>query len=434
MLQRSALSRMLVHGQGSFNLVCSVDMMMLKIYAKVTSFEMAPCLQFHLVDSIVLMGHVRNYDANFYEHANLYDKLLYRATSRRNRTYLKEMVNQAVMRDIGVAAMEQCCPVSEKINHTSSQEAANQDRHAMSKYGQQLSLPVLSQRIPARNHLNVARKRTIKKSVQFLKEQPELRQLSTLIQDYIKRQRLDITMQEDVFKGNVHRTTFIEQITSATLLDEIEYLPYRPMRTVRASHSYQDRPVFDSVEIYKTSRSTKPSYAQLRLMFRYQKQDLCLVRWYDVDDTEVLDNTLSKHGCTRLKWAQSTKTKQPEYSVVSLYSIRRSLYVIPDYDTRDQLEVHQRFYVSAFKWHNDVATKKSDPPVGTDSLLEQRWLCAASKEDLDDIYGQHVEGEFQGRSLFCIAIMLVPWIEINLGICFLVFVAGCFVSLLMHKT
>jgi hypothetical protein len=127
------------------------------------------------------------------------------------------------------------------------------------------------------------------------------------------------------------------------------------LQTVRAVPTFHGKPYYDSVEI-QIGRNTT-AYAQLRLLFSLRDantggmQDLAFVRMYsrvrldaDADQRDIL----SEHGCVPLSWTRATNTVRGTgaYRLVPLDSIKRRVYIVPDFT----MPVDTWFHVCDFKW------------------------------------------------------------------------------------
>ena len=74
------------------------------------------------------------------------------------------------------------------------------------------------------------------------------------------------------------------------------------------------KPWFDNVCVQ--GEGGLPWYAQLRVLFSFERRDFALVRWYD---DSPKNDVLLRHGCRRLKWAMQSGPRQnrvPWYQVI----------------------------------------------------------------------------------------------------------------------
>lgn len=67
-------------------------------------------------------------------------------------------------------------------------------------------------------------------------------------------------------------------------------------------------------------RGAQPWYAQLRVLFSFERRDFALVRWYD---DSPMNDVLSRHGCRRLKWAMQSGPRQ---NLVPWYQVSPSVF------------------------------------------------------------------------------------------------------------
>ncbi|GFH31291.1 uncharacterized protein HaLaN_30304, partial [Haematococcus lacustris] len=123
----------------------------------------------------------------------------------------------------------------------------------------------------------------------LLSQQPELRQLSTLLQEACATLHMAMPV-------------FINVVNTAVLAASVDWEPDCSVaQTVRATPCFYNRPWFDNVAL-----NTEPeSFAQLRLLFTAGDMKLAMVRCYqELPPKEQAAHVLSKHGNTRLRWAQ----------------------------------------------------------------------------------------------------------------------------------
>ena len=106
---------------------------------------------------------------------------------------------------------------------------------------------------------------------------------------------------------------------------------------------------------------------------------MAFVRWYAaVDLAQTTDDTLVQHGCISLQW-EKKQGGGPLYQVISLDSVLRLVYIVPDFKRNDaaggeaaeapDMVDHAFFHVSAFKWDRPVPDK-SGFPVAADGEEE----------------------------------------------------------------
>ncbi|KAJ9527818.1 hypothetical protein QJQ45_000378 [Haematococcus lacustris] len=117
-------------------------------------------------------------------------------------------------------------------------------------------------------------------------KQPELRQLSTLLQEACATLHMAMPV-------------FINVVNTAVLAASVDWEPDCSVaQTVRATPCFYNRPWFDNVAL-----NTEPeTFAQLRLLFTAGDMKLAMVRCYqELPPKEQAAHVLSKHGNTRLR-------------------------------------------------------------------------------------------------------------------------------------
>lgn len=119
---------------------------------------------------------------------------------------------------------------------------------------------------------------------------------------------------------------------------------------VRATHSFTHGPWYDSVAVEGEGRAIW--YAKLLLLFWWAGEQYAYVQWYQEDDSRGLPkrDLLVREGCKRVKLCS-------DFSVISLFSIKERIRVIPDLTQYMQdpgsYSTHPEkfwYYVSAFGW------------------------------------------------------------------------------------
>ena len=153
------------------------------------------------------------------------------------------------------------------------------------------------------------------------------------------------------------------------------------LQTVHAAQRYYGKPWFDDVAVKGEDNNGVEEiwYAQLRLLFSWGGRLMAFVRWYAaVDLAQTTDDTLVQHGCISLQW-EKKQGGGPLYQVISLDSVLRRVYIVPDFKRNDaaggeaaeapDMVDHAFFHVSAFKWDRPVPDK-SGFPVAADGEEE----------------------------------------------------------------
>lgn len=170
----------------------------------------------------------------------------------------------------------------------------------------------------------------------LLYKQPELRQLSTLLQEACATLHMAMPV-------------FINVVNTAVLAASVDWEPDCSVaQTVRATPCFYNRPWFDNVAL-----NTEPeTFAQLRLLFTAGDMKLAMVRCYqELPPKEQAAHVLSKHGNTRLRWAQQGHS----YEVVQLAFIKRRVFILPDWSKKDG----QHFHLCKGKWDRSEADSRS---------------------------------------------------------------------------
>lgn len=167
--------------------------------------------------------------------------------------------------------------------------------------------------------------------------QPDLQSLPALLRtllDFEAGQR-----EELVLRVSEHEALFIAQ--AGVLCASVPYTADRMLQPIHASESFYGGPWYDCVAV--NGGQGKEWYAQLRCLFFFRGEQYALVRWFDEARPRAGD-VLAKHGCTPLVW--HVRDGQPSYDVVELVSVKRRVYVVPDFSQRRE----GVFHVSPFKW------------------------------------------------------------------------------------
>lgn len=288
----------------------------------------------HVIGVIRRLGHLKEYDAQFYESANRLEKTFYKRTPGRhaNEQHLDGMV------------VKQRAQAVVKAKNTFDADADIRSKKsayiAAAESGQNT---MVSTRIPL--HTNGTTPNTVPAAVNWLGRTPDWLQLRFAIAAHCG-------LSEDV--DNPAMPTI--HVAPTAVLAAV--LPWEndgsaELQTVRAVPTFHGKPYYDSVEIQVGRNAT--AYAQLRLLFSLRNadtgdmDDYAFVRMYSrVRQDANTRDILSDHGCIALSWARASNTVRGTgaYRLISLESIKRRVYVVPDFTK----PVDTRFHVCAFKW------------------------------------------------------------------------------------
>jgi hypothetical protein len=288
----------------------------------------------HVTDVIRRMGHLKEYDAQFYESANRYEKTLYKRTPGRqvNEQHLEGMV------------IRQRTQAMARARSTFDADAAV--RHKQSAYittSQTGEHTLVSTRIVI--HTNGHTPNTSAAASKWLDQIPDFIQLRYAIASHCGIGfRIDDVNMPSI---NVGATA----VLAASVPWEEEGTA--ELQTVRAVPSFHGKPYFDSVEIQIVGRS---AFAQLRMLLSLknpitcQEEELAFVKMYSrvrLDQNER--DMLSEHGCIPLSWARASNCVRgtQAYRLLPLQSIIRRVYIVPDFSKPRS----NRFHVCAFKWN-----------------------------------------------------------------------------------
>ncbi|KAJ9534187.1 hypothetical protein QJQ45_007001 [Haematococcus lacustris] len=271
----------------------------------------------HVVDTIRDMGGMMDVHAQFFEASHRNVKLWYCLTNKRQRNNTEAMVSRA--RLLMMAHAHDADALGVPQYETAHSIATTRGEHTVVQQSQRIDVELASS---AGCHL--------------LSKQPELRQLSTLLQEACATLHMAMPV-------------FINVVNTAVLAASVDWEPdCSAAQTVRATPCFYNRPWFDNVAL-----NTEPeSFAQLRLLFTAGDMILAMVRFYqELPPREQAAHVLSKHGNIRLRWAQQGHS----YEVVQLAFIKRKVLIRPGWSKKDG----QHFHLCKGKWDRPEADSRN---------------------------------------------------------------------------
>ncbi|KAJ9508836.1 hypothetical protein QJQ45_028202, partial [Haematococcus lacustris] len=271
----------------------------------------------HVVDTIRDIGGMMDVHAQFFEASHCNVKLWYRLTNKRQRNNTEAMISRA--RLLMMAEAHDADALGVPQYETAHSIATSRGEHTVVQQSQRIDVEFGNN---AGCHL--------------LSNQPELRQLSTLLEEACATLHMAMPV-------------FINVVNTAVLAASVDWEPDCSVaQTIRATPCFYNRPWFDNVAL-----NTEPeSFAQLRLLFTAGDMKWAMVRCYqELPPREQAAHVLSKHGNTRLRWAQHGHS----YEVVQLAFIKRRVFVLPDWSKKDG----QHFHLCKGKWDRSEADSRS---------------------------------------------------------------------------
>ncbi|KAJ9514798.1 hypothetical protein QJQ45_028478 [Haematococcus lacustris] len=221
----------------------------------------------HVVDTIRDMGGMMDVHAQFFEASHRNVKLWYRLTNKRQRNNTEAMVSRARLLMMAHACDADALGVPQY--ETAHSIATSRGEHTVVQQSQRMDVELASSA-----------------GCNLLSQQPELRQLSTLLQEACATLHMAMPV-------------FINVVNTAVLAASVDWEPDCSVaQTVRATPCFYNRPWFDNVAL-----NTEPeTFAQLRLLSTAGDMKLAMVRCYqELPPKEQAANVLSKHGNTRLR-------------------------------------------------------------------------------------------------------------------------------------
>jgi hypothetical protein len=273
----------------------------------------------HLVHAIKRLGATKHYSAQFFESANRMDKVVYGGTSKRNtaNAFEREMVQRT--------------RVIEAVANITTYDQDNLVRSRKTAYTRAFesgehALPNKATRLSWQEVDTPARKRWDERAEQ----QDDLHHLPNAL--------------SALLEGDL--PSAIYSVQSAVLNARVPWLKDEEgeLQTVRATPDFHKKPVYDSVRV-AVEGEEQERFAELRLIFRLGKASdskaMAFVRWYRRTDTA---DALTAAGCIPL-----SKTN---YAAISLDSIIRREYIVPDFAARMERRRHanNQFHTCVWKW------------------------------------------------------------------------------------
>ncbi len=288
----------------------------------------------HVTDVVRRLGHPKEYDAQFYESANRYEKSLYKRTPGRqvNEQHLEGMVIR--QRTQAMAQAKSTFDPDASVRH-------KQSAYIITSQTGEHTLVSSRTKIQTNGHTP----NTTAGALKWLDQMPDWIQLRYAIAAHCGLGlRIDETTMPSIYVGST-------AVLAATVPWEEEGTA--ELQTVRAVPYFHGKPYFDSVEIQNVGRS---AFGQLRVLFSLknpstgQDEELAFVKMYSrvrMDPNEK--DLLSEHGCVPLVWARTSNSVRGTgaYRIITLQRIIRRVYIVPDFSK----SVSTRFHVCAFKWN-----------------------------------------------------------------------------------
>jgi hypothetical protein len=290
----------------------------------------------HVTDVIRRLGHLKEYDAQFYEAANRHEKALYKRTPGRQvkEQHLEGMVIRLRTQAMASARNTYDPDATVRNKRSAYIVAAETGEHAM-----------VAVRIPL--HTNGLTPNTLPAAMNWLETMPDWIQL-----------RFQLASYYGISDPDDPDMPCIQVGTTTVLAAEVpwEDKDTGELQTVRATPAFHGKPYFDSVEIRLRDgamNARNVAYAQLRLLFSAVNprtggnENLVFLRMYSRTRPDD-DDLLSQYGCVPLSWARLTNTVKGTgaYRVCLLENIIRRVYIVPDFSKDGQC----RFHTCAFKW------------------------------------------------------------------------------------
>ena len=284
----------------------------------------------HTRDVLQSLGGLGHASANHYEHAHVVTKAAYAASSRKNATKEREVVQHVRVQAV-VQRLQADTRALPKLYNTAFSRAAASSATALPAkhsraYWQKWSSPDTLSADCVEGAL--------------LATQPELKELPAILEARYESPPNAIR----IAKG-------------ATLAAVVPWLKDCIVcQPVQASTCGGDgkKVWFDSVEVQ--GEEGEVWYAQLRLLFTDGKdtktgEQLAMVRWYSVETAN--GDVLVESGCKALTWETKPGVGGPYYDVIPMNTIIRRVYVVPN-----SAKGEGHFHQSAFKWDKAPADKK----------------------------------------------------------------------------
>ncbi|KAJ9525922.1 hypothetical protein QJQ45_009420 [Haematococcus lacustris] len=193
--------------------------------------------------------------------------------------------------------------------------------------------------------------------------QPEPRQLSTLLQQASTWRQHCRASRISELSVDMHNHAHISHIVRLhCILLHVMQVDWEPdcsvAQTVRSTPCFYNRPWFDNGVL-----NTEPeSFAQLCLLFTAGDMKLAMVRSYqELPPREQAAQVLSKHGNTRLRWAQQGHS----YEALQIAFIKRREFVLLDWCKKDG----QHFHLCKGKWDRSEADSRSLATINKEGFV-----------------------------------------------------------------